>query len=72
MPTMNDVSCPNLEGLTDHELAKHEVVFFILAEFCSFTRRARFARLVGSIETALKLERDADKKYQQLPENLRW
>jgi hypothetical protein len=69
---MNDVECPNLEALSDHDLAEHEAVFFILGEFCALTHRARFARLAGSIETALKLERDADKKYQQLPENLRW
>jgi len=70
--SMDDVTVPNLEGLLDHDLAEHEAVFFLLANFCAKTRRARFSRKTGAIVTALQLEAEADKSYRMLPENLRW
>lgn len=72
MATMNDVQVPNLEALGDHDLAEHEAVFFLLAKFCALTRRSRFARKAGSIQTALDLEEHAEKQYNMLPGSLRW
>lgn len=72
MATLDTLNCVNLEGLSDQDLALHEATYYLLADFCSATRHARFARKEGRILSAEDYEKMAERYYTALPDNLKW
>ena len=65
----------NLEGATDDELnaiAMDGYAHSSYRQLASLYLRSRAARLRGDIDTAFRLERDADFVYEKLPTELRW
>jgi hypothetical protein len=61
-----------VEHLSPEEALSAHAALKPLARFAYFTSHAKKARLAGRIQVAAACEREAERRYHELPEAARW
>ena len=67
---MKDV--PNLDCLSNRELLECSKHYETLSQYSELILSARLSRLSGAVQSALKMENEAERLYSTLPEDWRW
>lgn len=67
-----DLNFPNIDGMDDADLASLDKTVTTLSVIIGWTITARKMRAEGDIDAAQHYERMIEKKYNTLPDSVKW